>query len=90
MSRSVRYEGARPCCALYVSNRSLKMMTVKADVEQEYQNRFDERHKRMVWQHHNVSSWYQNSDGKVVFVESDDPNVVSAANVGADIGDRCW
>ena len=55
------------CSAIeFMINRSLKMMTVKADVEQEYQNRFDDRHKRMVWQHHNVSSWYQNSDGKVV------------------------
>ena len=55
------------CSAIeFMINRNLKTMTVKADVEQEYQNRFDERHKRMVWQYHNVSSWYQNSDGKVV------------------------
>jgi len=24
------------------------------------------RHKKMVWQHSKVSSWYQNSKGKVV------------------------
>ena len=55
------------CSAIeFMINRNLKTMTVKADVEHEYQNRFDDRHKRMVWQHHNVSSWYQNSDGKVV------------------------
>ena len=55
------------CSAIeFMINRNLKTMTVKADVEHEYQNRFDDRHKRMVWQHHNVSSWYQNSNGKVV------------------------
>ena len=44
----------------------LKVMRVKPEIEKQYQDRFDMRHKKMVWQHSKVSSWYQNSKGKVV------------------------
>ena len=55
------------CSAIeYMLNNDHKLIKVKPEVEKRYQDRFDERHKRMVWQHANVSSWYQNSQGKVV------------------------
>ena len=47
-------------------NNNHKSIRVKPKIEKEYQNRFDDRHKEMVWQHASVSSWYQNSKGKVV------------------------
>ena len=55
------------CSAIeYMLINDHKVIKVKPEVEKRYQDRFDERHKRMVWQHPNVSSWYQNSKGKVV------------------------
>ena len=39
---------------------------VKPEIEGQYQDRFNKRHEKMVWQHEKVSSWYQNSKGKVV------------------------
>ncbi len=55
------------CSAIeYMLNNDHKVIKVKSEIEKQYQDRFDERHKRMVWQHANVSSWYQNSKGKVV------------------------
>ena len=55
------------CSAIeYMLTNDHKVIKVKPEVEKRYQDRFDERHKRMVWQHANVSSWYQNSQGKVV------------------------
>ena len=36
------------------------------DFEQQYQDSFEKRHQQMVWEHEKVSSWYQNSSGKVV------------------------
>ena len=55
------------CSAIeYMLVNDHKVIKVKPEVEKRYQDRFDERHKRMVWQHANVSSWYQNSKGKVV------------------------
>ena len=55
------------CLAIdYMLTNDHKVIKVKPEVEKRYQDRFDERHKRMVWQHANVSSWYQNSQGKVV------------------------
>jgi 4-hydroxyacetophenone monooxygenase len=43
-----------------------KVIKVKSEIEKQYQDRFDKRHEKMVWQHANISSWYQNSKGKVV------------------------
>ena len=43
-----------------------KVIKVKHDIEKQYKDRFDEQHSQMVWQHPKVSSWYQNSTGKVV------------------------
>tara|TARA_Y100000766_G_scaffold89924_1_gene76381 strand:- start:441 stop:2312 length:1872 start_codon:yes stop_codon:yes gene_type:complete len=55
------------CSAIeYMLNNDHKSIRVKPEIEKQYQDRFDERHKGMVWQHSNVSSWYQNSKGKVV------------------------
>ena len=47
-------------------NNDYKVIRVKAEVEKDYQDKFDRRHEKMVWQDERVSSWYQNSKGKVV------------------------
>ena len=55
------------CSAIeFMLNNNHKSIRVKPKIEKEYQDRFDDRHKEMVWQHAGVSSWYQNSKGKVV------------------------
>ena len=55
------------CSAIeFMLNNNHKSIRVKPKIEKEYQDRFDDRHKEMVWQHEGVSSWYQNSKGKVV------------------------
>ena len=55
------------CSAIkHLIKHNLKMIKVKPECENEYQLKFDQRHEKMVWQHCKVSSWYQNSDGKVV------------------------
>ena len=55
------------CSAIeHMLNNDYKVIKVKPKIEKQYQDRFDKRHKKMVWQHANVSSWYQNSKGKVV------------------------
>ena len=55
------------CSAIeHMLNNDYKVIKVKPKIEKQYQDRFDKRHKKMVWQHENVSSWYQNSKGKVV------------------------
>ncbi len=55
------------CSAIeYLANNNLKKFKVKRDVEQQYQDSFEKRHQQMVWEHEKVSSWYQNSSGKVV------------------------
>ncbi|MBD62632.1 MAG: 4-hydroxyacetophenone monooxygenase [Gammaproteobacteria bacterium] len=55
------------CSAIkYLIKNNLKMIKVKPECENEYQLKFDQRHQKMVWQHFKVSSWYQNSNGKVV------------------------
>ncbi len=55
------------CSAVeHMIKNDLKIIKVKPDIEKEYQSRYEERHSKMVWQHPKVSSWYQNSQGKVV------------------------
>ena len=55
------------CSAIeYMVSNNHKVIKVKPEIEKQYQDRFDERHQKMVWQHSKVSSWYQNSKGKVV------------------------
>ena len=55
------------CSALeHMIERNLKKISVKPEIENQYQNSFEKRHSKMVWQHPKVSSWYQNSKGKVV------------------------
>src|SRR6056300_399894 len=55
------------CSAIkYMLSNNFKVIRVKPEIEKQYQDRFDERHEKMVWQHSKVSSWYQNSKGKVV------------------------
>ena len=55
------------CSAIeHMLNNDYKVIKVKPKIEKQYQDRFDKRHKKMVWQHANVLSWYQNSKGKVV------------------------
>jgi len=55
------------CSAIeHMIKNNLKIIKVKPDIEKGYQSRYEERHSKMVWQHPKVSSWYQNSQGKVV------------------------
>ena len=55
------------CSALeHMIEHNLKKISVKPEIENQYQNSFEKRHSKMVWQHPKVSSWYQNSKGKVV------------------------
>ena len=55
------------CSAIeYMLSNDLKVIRVKREIEKQYQDKFDMRHEKMVWQHPKVSSWYQNSKGKVV------------------------
>ena len=55
------------CSALeHMIEHNLKKISVKPEIENQYQNSFETRHSKMVWQHPKVSSWYQNSKGKVV------------------------
>ena len=55
------------CSAIeYMLSNDLKVIRVKPEIEKQYQDKFDMRHEKMVWQHPKVSSWYQNSKGKVV------------------------
>jgi len=55
------------CSAIeHMIKNDLKIIKVKPVVEKEYQSRYEERHSKMVWQQPKVSSWYQNSQGKVV------------------------
>jgi 4-hydroxyacetophenone monooxygenase len=55
------------CSAIeFMMDNDCKVIKVKPDIEKQYQDRFDEQHSQMVWQHPKVSSWYQNSTGKVV------------------------
>ena len=55
------------CSAIeYMLSNDLKVIRVKPEIEKQYQDKFDMRHEKMVWQHPKVSSWYQNSIGKVV------------------------
>ena len=55
------------CSAIkYMLSNNFKVIRVKPEIEKQYQDRFDKRHEKMVWQHSKVSSWYQNSKGKVV------------------------
>ncbi|MFL2714118.1 MAG: flavin-containing monooxygenase [Gammaproteobacteria bacterium] len=55
------------CSAIeYMLSNNLKVIRVKPEIEKQYQDKFDVRHEKMVWQHPKVSSWYQNSKGKVV------------------------
>jgi 4-hydroxyacetophenone monooxygenase len=55
------------CSAIkYMLSNNFKVIRVKSEIEKQYQDRFDKRHEKMIWQHSKVSSWYQNSKGKVV------------------------
>jgi 4-hydroxyacetophenone monooxygenase len=55
------------CSAIeYMLSNDLKVLRVKPEIEKQYQHKFEMRHEKMVWQHPKVSSWYQNSKGKVV------------------------
>ena len=55
------------CSAIdYILENNIKYLKVKQDVVASYQEKLEARLNQMVWQHPNVSSWYQNSKGKVV------------------------
>ena len=55
------------CSAIdYILENNIKHLKVKQDVVASYQEKLEARLNQMVWQHSSVSSWYQNSKGKVV------------------------
>ena len=55
------------CSAIkFMLSNNHKVIRVKPEIEGQYQDSFNKRHEKMVWQHEKVSSWYQNSKGKVV------------------------
>jgi len=55
------------CAAIdHMIEHQLTSIVVKPAVVQEYQARLEERLDKMVWQHPSVSSWYLNTQGKVV------------------------
>ncbi|MDA9690585.1 NAD(P)/FAD-dependent oxidoreductase [Pseudomonadota bacterium] len=55
------------CSAIdYILENNIKHLKVKQDVVVSYQDKLEARLNQMVWQHPSVSSWYQNSKGKVV------------------------
>ena len=55
------------CSAIdYILENNIKHLKVKQDVVASYQEKLEARLNQMVWQHPNVSSWNQNSKGKVV------------------------
>jgi|TARA_B110000967_G_scaffold98854_1_gene101565 4-hydroxyacetophenone monooxygenase len=55
------------CTAIkHMLEHDLRSIRVKEEVLREYQARLEARLDQMVWQHPKVSSWYQNSQGKVV------------------------
>ena len=55
------------CSAIdYILEHNIKHLKVKKDVVITYQEKLETRLNKMVWQHPSVSSWYQNSKGKVV------------------------
>ena len=55
------------CSAIdYILENNIKHLKVKQDVVASYQEKLEARLNQMVWQHPSVSSWYQNSKGKVV------------------------
>jgi 4-hydroxyacetophenone monooxygenase len=46
--------------------QDLAEIEVRADVEREYNRRVDEAHARMIWSHPGMTTWYRNSEGRVV------------------------
>ncbi len=47
-------------------NRDLGSVEVLANVHQEYNDRIDDAHERMVWTHPGMDTYYRNSRGRVV------------------------
>jgi 4-hydroxyacetophenone monooxygenase len=43
-----------------------RSMEVRADVHDAYNTRVDAAHERMVWTHKGMSTWYKNSQGRVI------------------------
>ncbi|MFC7958838.1 flavin-containing monooxygenase [Rhodococcoides kroppenstedtii] len=49
-----------------MAERDLGAVEVKADVEQDYVQRHDDAHARMIWTHEGMDNWYRNDAGRVV------------------------
>lgn len=41
---------------------------VKSDVYENYRNKIDEAHEKMVWTHRGANNWYRNSKGRVIAI----------------------
>jgi 4-hydroxyacetophenone monooxygenase len=46
--------------------RNLATLEVRTDIHEEYNARIDEAHKRMVWTHKGMDTYYRNAQGRVV------------------------
>ena len=55
------------CSAIkHMITNNYRSIKPKSATVEDYQKRLNDRLDKMVWQHPKVSSWYQNSQGKVV------------------------
>jgi 4-hydroxyacetophenone monooxygenase len=52
-------------CAL-LTERHLASFEVRRDVHDDYNDRVDAQHGRMIWSHRGMDTWYRNSAGRIV------------------------
>lgn len=52
-------------CLMRMIEAEQEEIEVKADIHDDYNQRVDAQHDRMVWTHPKVNSWYRNSKGRV-------------------------
>lgn len=53
-------------CLRQMNERGLSSIEVRKDVHDEYNERVDAAHERMVWTHGGMSNWYKNRKGRVI------------------------
>ena len=54
--------------AAMVEQDARRAWRCRAEVHEDYNERVDEAHARMVWTHPAMDNWYRNADGRVVSV----------------------
>ena len=53
-------------CLRQMNERGLSSIEVRKDVHDDYNERVDAAHERMVWTHGGMSNWYKNRKGRVI------------------------